>query len=130
MSAQSGEIYHCPEFPFEDGEIGRKFLVLLNSPTNKDDFIFCLSTSQQKDKTLKECCQEEMAVFFLRAGKDFFPKNTWLKFDGLYSFTLEKFLKLHTDNDLECVAKLQDLTVRQIKKCIKKCKYYIGKRYF
>ena len=69
-------------------------------------------------------------MFFLRAEEDFFNKNTWLQFYELYPFTLEKFLKLHTDNGLEYVDKLQDLTVRQIKNCIKKCKEDIKKSLF
>ncbi len=130
MGAKAGEIFFCPEFTFKDGKVGKKCLVLLNNPTNKDHYIFCLSTSQQKDKILKEHCQEDWKMFFLRAGEDFFIKNTWLKFDKLYSFTLEEVLKSHTDKGLECVAKLQDLTMKQIKNCIKKCKEDIKKSYF
>ena len=129
MSAKAGEIFFCPEFPFKDGEIGKKYLVLLNSPANKDPYIFCRTTSQQKRKILKEDCQEDWLMFFLLSGKDVFPENTWLQFYELYAFTLEELLKLHTDNDLEYVAKLQDLTVRQIKNCIKECKEDIKKSY-
>ena len=120
MGAQAGEIYYCPKFPFKDGEIGNKCLVLLNSPINNDRYVFCRTTSRQKNKTMKEYCQEDRLFFFLRAGKGHFPENTWLQFYELYSFKIEKFLKLHTENGLEYRAKLKGLTVRQIKNCIKK----------
>ncbi len=122
MSANAGDIYFCPKFPFRDGEIGRKYLVLLNSPVNNDPYIFCRTTSQQKNKSLKEYCQEDRLLFLLLAGKDFFPKNTWLQFYELYGFTVQEVHNLHLKNDLEYKDKLQDLTVRQIKNCIKKCK--------
>ena len=129
MSAKAGEIYFCPLFPFKNGEVGAKFLVLLNTPQKNEPFIFCKTTSQQKYKQLTEYCQPDYNLFLLLANKDFFTKNTWLQFYELYEFTNSEFLDLHTNNKLEFKGKLKDLTMRQIINCIKKCKRDIRKSY-
>ena len=45
MGAKSGEIFFPPKFPFKNGEIGEKYLILLNNPTNNDPYVFCRATS-------------------------------------------------------------------------------------
>ena len=129
MSASAGDLFFCPKFTFKDRKIGKKFLVLLNTPEIDDPYIFCRTTSQQKTKHLKEYCQPEWKLFLLLANKDFFPLNTWLQLYELYAFTLEEFLELHTKKNLKWVGRLQDLTVRQIKNCVKQCKEDIKKYY-
>jgi len=129
MSAKAGEIFYCPKFPFEDGAPSPKCLVLLNTPQENEPYIFCKTTSKQKNKLLTEYCQPDDDLFLLLANKDFFMKNTWLQFYKLYGYTLQEFLDLHTKNNLEFKGKLKDLTMRQIINCIKKCKRDIKKSY-
>ena len=121
MGIGIGDIFFCPKFPYKNGDLGRKCLVLLNSPQEKEPYIFCKTTSQQKNKSLNEFCQPEWQLFFLKENTDFFKKNTWFQFYELYPFTLEEFLDLHKNNSLEWKGKLKDITIRQIKNCIKKC---------
>ena len=129
MNIGVGDVFFCPKFPYKNGKVGIKYLVLLNSPKEKEPYIFCRTTSQQKNKSLNEFCQPEWKLFFLKENSDFFMQNTWLQFYELYEFTLNEFLDLHNNNNLEWKGKLKELTIRQIKNCIKKCKKDISKHF-
>lgn len=129
MGVGIGDIFFCPRFPFKDKTEGIKYLVLLNSPQEIEPYIFCKTTSQQKNKPLKEFCQPDRTLFLLKENVDYFPKNTWLQFYELYGLTLNEFLDLHKNNGLEWKGKLKEITCKQIRNCIKKCKKDIGKYY-
>lgn len=121
---KAGDIFYCPKFEFKNGEIGKKLLILLNNPTpeNKQPYSICKTTSQPKNKSYKPYCQEEDNLFLLRAQADFFQTDTWLQLYELYLFTQEEFINLKFKNDLKPMGSLKDVTMRQIRNCIKKCK--------
>jgi len=71
-----GAIYHHRQLVFHNGFTGKKYLVLLNTPTKKEPYIFVKTTSQQKNRPTKPGCIQEKSLFFIPAGKTFFKKNT------------------------------------------------------
>ncbi len=82
-----GVIYHHPKLIFHDGAIGKKYLILLNSPKENEPYLFVKTTSQQKNRPIKAGCIKERSLFFIPAGKTFFQKDTWVQFYDLYEFT-------------------------------------------
>ena len=79
-----GAIYHHRQLVFHNGFTGKKYLVLLNTPTKKEPYIFVKTTSQQKNRLTKPGCIQEKSLFFIPAGKTFFKKNTWVQLYELY----------------------------------------------
>jgi hypothetical protein len=82
-----GAIYHHRRLVFHNGFIGKKYLILLNSPTKKESYLFVKTTSQPKNKPDKVGCIKEWSLFFIPAGKTFFKENTWVQLYELYEFT-------------------------------------------
>jgi len=82
-----GAIYHHTQLVFHNGFVGKKYIILLNSPANKDPYLFVKATSQQKHKPSRAGCIKERSLFFIPAGKTFFKKDTWVQLYELYEFT-------------------------------------------
>lgn len=79
-----GAIYHHKKLVFHNGFTGKKYLVLLNTPTKKEPYIFVKTTAQQKNRPTKPGCIQEKSLFFIQARKTFFKKNTWFQLYELY----------------------------------------------
>lgn len=79
-----GTIYHHNHLIFHDGIVGKKYLVLLNTPSKNEPYLFVKATSQQKDKPLTPGCIKKRSLFFIPGGKTFFPKDTWVQLYELY----------------------------------------------
>jgi len=84
-----GAIYHHSQLVFHNGFIGKKYLILLNSPDRKEPYLFVKATSQQKDKPAKVGCIKERSLFFIPVGKTFFKKDTWIQLYELYPISPE-----------------------------------------
>ena len=106
-----GAIYHHSQLVFHNGFIGKKYLILLNSPDRKEPYLFVKATSQQKDKPVKVGCIKERSLFFIPAGKTFFKKDTWIQLyelypippediDGINKITLEGTLDVRIIDDV------------------------------
>lgn len=80
-----GTIYHHKEMIFHNGFTGKKYLVLLNTPSNNEPYIFVKTTSQQKNKPTSSGCIKKRSLFFIPGGKTFFPKNTWVQLYEIYT---------------------------------------------
>lgn len=93
-----GAIYHHTRLVFHNGFIGKKYIILLNSPAKKESYLFVKTTSQQKDKPAKAGCIKERSLFFIPAGKTFFKKDTWVQLYELYEFTPDEI-----DNNKEII---------------------------
>ena len=79
-----GTIYHHRQLVFHNGFTGKKYLILLNTPTKNEPYIFVKTTSQQINRPTKPGCIKEKSLFFIPAGKTFFKKNTWVQLYELY----------------------------------------------
>jgi len=45
-----GAIYHHSKLLFHNGFTGKKYLILLNTPREKEPYLFVKTTSQKKEK--------------------------------------------------------------------------------
>jgi len=79
-----GTIYRHSQLLFHNGFIGKKYLILLNSPTKNESYLFVKATSQQKDKPSTPGCIKARSLFFIPAGKTFFKKDTWVQLYEIY----------------------------------------------
>lgn len=119
---QSGTIIYWPNFQFSDGGSADKYFVLLNAPVSFNDLlIFCKTTSRKKDKIEREGCIPELSLFMIKGGKEHFPVDTWLQFYELYEFSPKELLVAKFGKGVEREGVLSDLTMRQIRNCLKRC---------
>ena len=81
-----GTIFHHYKLVFHNGDVGRKFLILLNSPAQDELHLFVKTTSQKKNKPTTPGCLETLSLFFIPVGKTFFEKPTWVQLYQIYQF--------------------------------------------
>ena len=81
-----GSVYHNPRFKFHDGVVGNKLLILLNTPTDDEDYLFVKTTSKQKRRVKSPGCGKYYAQgeYFIPKGTDCFTEDTWVLLCDLY----------------------------------------------
>lgn len=82
-----GTIFYNERFRFKNGEEGKKYLILLHTPSKGEPYLLVKTTSQQKNKSLTPGCIENMSLFFIPARKTFFPLDTWVQLYERYEVT-------------------------------------------
>jgi len=110
-----GAIYHHSQLVFHNGFIGKKYLILLNSPSKDEHYLFVKATSQQKDKPAKAGCIKERSLFFIPASKTFFKKDTWVQLYELYEFTPHE---IDNNNDITIEGSLNVKIIDDIVNCL------------
>jgi hypothetical protein len=116
-----GSILFHTEFPFRDGEVGKKFIITLNEPEGDEPYIVCKTTSNPQYKPKTPGCHAERGLFFIPGSTEFFQKDTWLQLYDLYEIECESFLQDHFRHLLEVKGKLSPAIVGQIINCIRRC---------
>lgn len=120
---EKGCILFHKKFQFKDGELGEKLIIILNSPDpSKEPYLVCRTTSQERNKPKTFGCQEELSLFFLPGGQDFFEKDTWIQLYDIFPFEASTILKDFFDGELSVLGKFKELTIRQLMNCIRKVK--------
>uniref|UniRef100_A0A7V3N6F2 Uncharacterized protein n=1 Tax=candidate division CPR3 bacterium TaxID=2268181 RepID=A0A7V3N6F2_UNCC3 len=120
-SLGKGSILFHKQFKFKNGDIGEKLIIILNNPNpSNEPYLVCRTTSQEKNKPKIFGCHEELSLFYLPSGHDFFEKDTWIQLHEIFPFEASTLLKDFFDRELECLGKLKDLTIRQLMNCVKK----------
>ena len=119
---RKGTILFHPSFEFTNGEIGRKYLIMLNTPEIKksEPFLFCKTTSQSQNKPPTPGCHAEKNLYCIDAHYDFFPKKTWVQFFEMFEVNYDEFIKQHFELGLEVKGELKTETISAIINCIKK----------
>jgi len=119
---RKGTILFHPSFEFANGEIGRKYLIILNSPDIKkiESFLFCKTTSQSQNKPQTPGCHAEKNLYCIDAKFDFFPKKTWVQFFEMFEVNYDEFIKQHFELGVEVKGELRTETISAIINCIKK----------
>lgn len=117
---KKGTVLLHKKFRFTNGQIGTKFLIILNSPAKDDPFLVCRTTSNPDRKPIREGCHSERNLFVINPGFDFFLEKTWVQFHEIFEFKAKEFLSAHFKGDLEINATLRDQTIRAIINCVTK----------
>ena len=119
---KKGDILFHPQFKFTDGEIGRKYLILLNNPDlqKSEPFLLCKTTSNPKGKPQKQGCYPDRNLYVLDAGFDFFPEKTWIQFYEIFEAQSNDLIRDHFEYGLEIKKTLREQTINEIVNCIKK----------
>lgn len=100
---------------FHNGFTGKKYLILLNTPSEQEPYLFVKATSQQKNKPASPGCLKERSLFFIQAGKTFFPKHTWVQLYELYP--IEK-KHIQTHKAISVVGSLDAKQIEAIVTCL------------
>ena len=108
-----GAVYFHPSFEFKNGDTGRKLILLLNTPSKEEPYLFLKTTSQQKDKPLRPGCIEERSLFFISGGATFFKDNTWIQLYEIYEIppydvSRNKAMKIRGSLESKTVDKIID----------------------
>ena len=119
---RKGTILFHPNFEFTNGEIGRKYLIVLNTPDirKSEPFLFCKTTSQTQNKPKTPGCHAEKNLYCIEANSDFFPKRTWVQFFEIFEASQDEFIKQHFALGLQVKAELKSETISAITNCIKR----------
>jgi hypothetical protein len=117
---EKGSILFHKRFTFKNGDLGEKLIIVLNDPDpKKEPYLICRVTSKDQNTPKTLGCHQELSLFFLPAGHDFFQKDTWIQLHEIFPFDASPLLRDHFDGELTALGKLKDLTIRQLMNCIK-----------
>ena len=123
IELKSGCILFDRKFKFRDNEIGEKLIILLNKPNLRENepYLFCRTTSRERPPYLIKTpkgCQRDSNYFFINECS-FFPKDTWLLLNDIREYDCTRILKKHFDKEIKIIDCINEITLRQIKNCIK-----------
>lgn len=121
-----GEIYHDSQYSYRAGNIQQKYIVILNNihlPTQP--IVAVPAHNPRSSKKYHPGCNHKVMEFFLRAGEDFFPKDTTLQLSlintGL-TISEEQFEAKKNNRILTFSGSLQKATVEKLAKCLEQLK--------
>lgn len=115
---KQGTVYLHLGHRFPNGEVKDKFFVILNTPLNKEYFITCITTSQQKWREDREGCHNTDNFYVLRDNCDCFPKKTWVLFDEYYLRSQELIQEYINRGIIVKKAEFREQTIRAIINCV------------
>jgi len=110
-----GTVYHHRQLVFHNGGIGKKYLILLNTPTEDEPFLFVKTTSQKKNKPEKAGCLENWQLFFIPVGTTESKKPTWVQIYEIYPFERDSVIN---EKDIEIVGSLDEELLAKIVDCL------------
>jgi hypothetical protein len=110
-----GAIYHHKELVFHNGVVGKKYLILLNTPAENEPYLFVKTTSQKKDKPATPGCLKWRSLFFIPAGKTFFKLDTWVQLYEIYPIQPED---IDTDKNITIRGKIEVKMIDDIVNCL------------
>ena len=115
-----GTILYHQAFQFQNGEVSKKLLIILNAPQKDEPYLCCKTTSKQKYNIDREGCHSSKNIYVINPNTDWFKEKTWVQFHELYEFEASKFLKDHFDGKLEVKGTLKANTIAAIINCVKR----------
>ena len=115
-----------------NGNIGKKYIVVLNEPVGDESYVVAKTTSNLRDRSFSIGCNPAPSVFFIPAKNEkSFPVDTLIQLSDLYEFSKAEFLKGSlTDREIEYQSDLANITVSQLINCIRKLKDDISENHF
>jgi len=117
-----GTVLFHSRFLFTDGEAGKKYLVVLNTPDPKNPapILLCKTTSQSRNKPETPGCHAERNLFVVDAKHDFFPKKTWIQFFEIFEADYKELLQQHFEKTVTLEGELKPETINAVVNCIRK----------
>lgn len=110
-----GAIYHHKQLVFHNGHIGIKYLVLLNSPSKNEPYLFVKTTSKKKDRPTTPGCIKQRSLFFVPAGKTFFKIETWVQLFDIFPIPPKD---IDTDKNITIEGSLSVKMIDDIVNCL------------
>lgn len=131
MPAQ-GEVLCHERFRFTDGTFGKKLLVVLNNPTARDPCIVVKTTSQSRRyQGAKPGCNPNRRVFYLPdTAKEIIRGDTYIQLEETFELSVADMTASVLKKELSSLGKLSDLSLSQIKNCLKKVRLDIPERHY
>lgn len=113
-----GTVYHHSKFGYHDGGIGKKYIILLNSPATSEPYLFVKVTSQQTRKPFTPGCIINLRLFFISCdGKCCFKLPTWIQLHEIYEFTDANMIKDGMNRELTVYGRIDPIVTNQIVNC-------------
>lgn len=110
-----GVIFHHRRLVFHNGFVGKKYLILLNTPSGNEPYLLVKTTSQKKDKPTHPGCIKKRSLFFIPADKTFFPKDTWIQLFEIYPIPPED---IESDKNISIAGNLDAKLIDDIVNCL------------
>ena len=122
MNNVIGSVYFHKEFEFQDGTVGEKLFVIVNSPSAPENYLVCRTTSREKPpyRLRRQGCDEKRNYFMFFSKDDLFKKDTWVQFDRIFEFTTEQMLQGKFGHKIKYMGCLKPNNVRAVLNCILK----------
>lgn len=118
-----GTVFVFKKIKYPDGETGDiKFLILLNTPSDDEPYLFCLTTTQQHTKKAVLGCHHKQDYYYIDRDQSDFWKPTWVVFDTLYVKSAADLTKRKFYSSRYEMFDIEITLWKALKKCILKSK--------
>ncbi len=125
-----GEVLCDDNFQFTDGPTGKKLLVFLNNARTGEPCLACKTTSQSRRyQNAVVGCNPDKKVFYVpKSTNGGFIEDTYIQLDEIFSYSAAELLTGYWQKRIRPICNLPDLTLRQLKNCLKTVKRDISER--
>jgi len=113
-----GSILLDINFPYPDGDSGKKFVINLNDGT-KVPYIFVKVTSQSRHFNVTAFCQNQdrLPNFYLPDGCCYFDKHSWVELKRYFEFDAAWILNKTFDGEIQKHAELPTPIFKGLLQC-------------
>ena len=108
-------IIHHSNLVYHDGPTGIKYLILLNTPDQKDPYLFVKATSQKKNNPSDPGCLKNNSLYFIPSQKTFFPLDTWIQLSEIYPIDRKD---IDTDKNISVKGQLNIKLIDDVVNCL------------
>lgn len=128
---RAGDVLHDAQFKFRDGATGSKLCVVLNDPQGPEPCLVVKTTSQAKRyQGLAPGCHPHKKVFLLAQSANVFPRDTYIQLEEIFEYDSATVLAGYWAQRIRQINKLPDLSLRQLKNCLKKLRSDISDKHY
>lgn len=110
-----GSVYLHKNMRFPNGGMADKYLVLLNTPSKKEPYLFVKTTSQQKNKPKNSGCIKKFGLYYISPGETLFPKHTWIQLYPIFEIQPNR---INNNPDVKKVGDLDHKKIDDIVNCL------------
>jgi hypothetical protein len=124
MSAPSvamGCVFHWEEYAFDDGVKANKYLVLVGTRSSSN-YLAVIATSKPHRRSYTAGCHANEGYYHIPAGRDGFPKDTWLLIAEPKEIISADFLARAMKKQIELKFQLRHDVANGICNCMRQCR--------
>jgi hypothetical protein len=129
--ATTGDVLFIENFRFSDGTTGNKLVIVMHAGNLGIPFLLVKTTSQSRRYAgMRPGCSEKHKAFFIPAGSDGFPKDTYIQLHEVFAVDALEMVEGHLSKRIRQQSRLPMERFNALRNCLRRMKDDIPVQYF